>query len=340
MADKLLFNGESFTSVTGTEYTVLNFVRAGTQGEIYRVKSRDGNIYALKIYFFSIAKAKHLYNDIENLVTKWKKPGAGFVWPREIAVFSNTFGYIMNYVDLSKFKGIFEDDCILERDLAVKVCLNIAQSMQALHLNGLCYKDLSPNNFMFNPANGQIVLFDCDNINPRGTKSTVSGTPGYRAPEIVLLKNYPNEFSDIYSMATIFFKVWMGHDIAPMEGSVFYSRFFGIMEAGGSESELYLYGTNPVFIFDESNRTNSLDESDEFQFGKILLWRHFMPEDLKQLLTETFTVGLFRPDLRAADGRWVDCFKEIGKRIVACKACGSKNVGGIDFCIDCHERLV
>lgn len=81
----------------------------------------------------------------------------------------------------------------------------VAYILSGLHLNGMVYCDLSPNNiFISDDENSLVNLIDADNIEYADSIKSAIYTPNYEVPEID--RGSKNSFySDIYAFATLSF---------------------------------------------------------------------------------------------------------------------------------------
>ena len=89
-----LKNGTILTSESGNKYTVVSFLGAGGQGEVYDVEC-GGKHYALKWYFKGSATTRQK-KILETIIAKGS-PDVSFLWPMELIVPTQgeLFGYIM-----------------------------------------------------------------------------------------------------------------------------------------------------------------------------------------------------------------------------------------------------
>ena len=62
------------------------------------------------------------------------------------------------------------------------------------------------------------------------------------------------------------------------------------------------YGTNPIFIFDPSNKTNRPVKG--YQDNALIYWPIY-PEKLRQMFTKAFTEGLTSPNKRVTEPEWI-----------------------------------
>ena len=120
---------------------------------------------------------------------------------------------------------------------------------QQLHTRGLCYQDLNFGSFFVDPIRGGVLICDADNITVEGLLGGVLGTPKFMAPEVVRRETIPSSGTDLYSMAVLFFyALFQWH---PLEGK----REAAIRERT-PETQLQLYGREPLFLFDPSSDAN------------------------------------------------------------------------------------
>ena len=79
---------------------------------------------------------------------------------------------------------------------AIGFTLEILPALSYLHVNGLVYNDLKPENIMV--TEDQLKLIDLGAVSPVNSFGYLYGTPGYQAPEIV--RTGPTVASDIYTV--------------------------------------------------------------------------------------------------------------------------------------------
>ena len=336
--DGQLKNGSIIISQSGNRYTVQKLLGAGGQGEVYAVKLGT-ETYALKWYFKHTATVMQR-NILENLISKGK-PDSSFLWPMDLISQSDgSLGYIMelrppefkSIVDLMKRKAEpnFYNLC--------KVAFNLTKGYQKLHGMGYSYRDISFGNLFFNPDNGEVLICDNDNVSINGKDdSSVYGTPRFMAPEIVVGKAKPSRNTDLFSLAVLLFYIFMLNH--PLEGK---------LEANIKCMDIFamnqLFGTNPIFIFDPDDKSNRPLRG--YQDNAIIYWDLY-PQQLKDLFTQAFTIGLKSPARRVTENKWLETFANKMSEIIICPNCGAEiildenkeNLGVAHTCWNCQSSV-
>lgn len=110
------------------------------------------------------------------------------------------------------------DDC---RE-AVRLVIQIARALQAVHDQGIVHRDLKPANILLNPA-GEAILTDfglalpADSSMPLTVEGHIVGTPEYMSPEQVSAPSLIDARSDIFSLGLVLFQMLTGQ--LPYKGS-------------------------------------------------------------------------------------------------------------------------
>ena len=307
--------GTILKSESGNKYTVIQLLGSGGQGEVYSVESR-GKTYAMKWYYKNTA-TENQKEILDNLIQKGQ-PDVSFLWPQDMIYQSRgeSFGYIMplrpkNYksiVDMMKRKAEPSFYCLC------KAAYNLCKGYNALHAKGYSYRDISFGNVFFDPDTGEVLICDNDNVSFNGSKSGIYGTPRFMAPEIVLGKAKPSRNTDLFSLAVLLFYMFMLNH--PLEGK---------REAQIKCMDIHamnrLYGTDPLFIFDPDNKDNRPLVG--YQDNALVFWDLY-PQQLKELFTTSFTVGLTQPNRRVTETKWLETFANLMSGIIICPHCGAE----------------
>lgn len=307
--------GTVLTSESGNRYTVEKLLGSGGQGEVYSVIA-DHKTYALKWYYKNTA-TKNQKEILDNLIQSGQ-PDPSFLWPQDMIfrAYGESFGYIMplrpgNYksiVDMMKRKAEPSFYCLC------KAAYNLTKGYNALHGKGYSYRDISFGNVFFDPDTGDVLICDNDNVSYNGAKTGIYGTPRFMAPEIVVGKAKPSRNTDLFSLAVLLFYMFMLNH--PLEG-----RREAQIKCMDIHAMNQLYGTDPLFIFDPDNRDNRPLAG--YQDNATIFWDLY-PQQLKELFTASFTVGLQQPNRRITESKWLETFANLMSGIMICPNCGAE----------------
>jgi DNA-binding helix-hairpin-helix protein with protein kinase domain len=296
---------------------VEQFLGGGGQGEVYRV-DLDGSPVALKWYFPAQATPAQKQN-LRTLIARGA-PNSRFLWPLELvsAMEVGGFGYLMRLRE-ARFKSIVD---LMKRriDPSFRVLatagLELAHSFLELHAKGLCYRDISFGNVFFDPASGEVLIGDNDNVSVDGAANGgVLGTPRFIAPEVVRGEAVPGTQTDLFSLAVLLFYMLMVHH--PLEG-----RKEAAIRCFDLPAMTRLYGTEPVFIFDPDDDSNRPVPG--YHDNALAFWPLY-PQFLRDLFTRAFTDGLHDPLGRVRESEWRAALVQWRDAIVYCPQCGAEN---------------
>lgn len=321
-----LREGETVQTFTTNEpLTVLKKLGEGGQGAVYLVEGQRLGRKALKWYNHEQATEEQR-KTIQDLVQQGPPSGeAGrrFVWPIDLVYSprSPQFGYLMDLIDTQRFAELGEVWAKRKPAPTMKALCNIsyavADSYRALHLRGLCYRDISAGNIMFDPIQGDVLICDNDNIGVNNqSEAQVWGTMEYMAPEVVRKEAKPSTDTDLHSLAVLLFQLWIWHH--PFHGQMEYDiRSWDLI------AKQKIYGQKPIFIFDPNNHENRLPNDPDYDTARRR-WE-VCPQPLKEKFIQAFTIGLHNPKRRVTEGEWRKLFLELEDCIVPCPHDGAEN---------------
>ncbi|WP_373086106.1 hypothetical protein [Sneathiella sp.] len=336
-------SGQSFATLNGRQGRFGELLGAGGQGEVYHVIV-DGLPFALKWYHQHYTEIDTgLRLRLERGVRRGA-PTNDFLWPLDLVEVqgNRSFGYIM-LLRKADFRGIRDLIALppnrLELTLAnrIRLCQQLAHSFFELHASGFCYQDINFGNIFVNPDTARILICDNDNVNIDGADASIYGTRKFMAPEVVRRESLPNSRTDLFSMAVLFFYTIFGWH--PLDG-----RRENEISVLNADSEMSLYGTNPVFVFDPDRDENG--PVDGVHDWIVARWQS-LPQALRQLFIRSFTDGLRDPTLRVLETEWMNILKTIPDAIHTCHECSFEHVISIEKdqsfapaeCLSCGEVL-
>ena len=313
--DGQLRPGTVITTQAQISYRVVSLLGAGGQGEVYDVEA-GGQHKALKWYFSGSALPQQL--EILTRLVELGTPDSSFLWPEDLALDpqEERFGYIMG-LRPKNYKGLQDLlKCRIDPTFEVlcRTAFNLVRAYEKLHSKGNCYRDISFGNLFFDPETGDVLICDNDNVAPRDMPGLVMGTPRFMAPEIVRGEAKPSRYTDQFSLAVLLFYIFMvAH---PLDG-----KREAQIKCYDIPAQNKLYGTDPLFIFDPNDDSNRPVPG--IQDNALIYWPMY-PQELKDLFTESFTVGLMNPNKRVTENRWLAVLGNMLSGIVHCPKCGAE----------------
>ncbi|WP_232681703.1 hypothetical protein [Nocardioides sp. R-C-SC26] len=301
--------------------TVTSLLGEGGQGYVFEVARTHGSTLALKWYKPTSASSEQ-YREMQTLV-EFGSPHDRFLWPLSMAKVPGHpgFGYVMHvrdprYLELSYLlSNVDRDGRPLNVSFAatINLCRQVAFSFLRLHARGLCYRDISFGNVFFEPATGDVLICDNDNVGVDDGTGRVLGTPYFMAPEVVADTTYatlPSTATDRHSLAVLlFYALFLGH---PLEGA---------RTASGLRDGAWLqhhFGRGALFCQhpdDSGNRPPSI----------VQQYWDLYPAFLRELFTQAFVAGLWEPARRVTEGQWIKAMDRLGDAMTTCPHCPVTN---------------
>lgn len=194
-------------------YEIIDKVGSGGMADVYKAKCHRLNRYvAIKIL-------KPEYSDDKNFVAKFRaeaQSAAGLSHPNIVNVYDvgdddGLYYIVMELVEGITLKRFIERKGKLEIKEAVGIAIQIAQGMEAAHLNHIIHRDIKPQNIIIS-RDGKVKVTDFG-IAKAATSNTVTqnaiGSVHYLSPEQAR-GGYSDEKSDIYSLGVTLYEMLTG----------------------------------------------------------------------------------------------------------------------------------
>lgn len=302
----------------GSSWRVGALLGEGGQGAVYQLEpvSGDGMPLALKWYRPEAAHPEQHAALVR--LAQLPAPSAAFLWPIEVVERPDGFGYVMpvrpaGHVPVAELLTGRVDAPF---STVTRLCMGLADCFLQLHTQGLCYRDISLGNVFFDPVTGAPLVCDNDNVGLDGRdQARVLGTSRFMAPEVVVGSALPSTSTDLYSLAVLIFYLLMFHH--PLQGrrELEHACF-------DRDVERKLFGTDPLFIFDPVDTSNT---PDPLVHGAVLQYWPLYPGYIADDFVRAFTVGLHEPSRRVREGVWRSHLSRLLDGIVVC-GCGRENL--------------
>ena len=201
-------------------YTIISVLELGESSQIYKVlDEKTGGIKVAKVYENNYTKTFKKETKIFKMIQRLNIPNTIKFYESSVGNFTinghtkKKMYIIQEYGSkgclfdaLKKTKNGFTED------VCQYILLNILNSVEALHKEGICHRDIKTENIVLVGDNYDIKLIDfgysakfTDGKNQKKKLITFAGTPYYCPPEILEGKHYDGPKADIFSIgATLF----------------------------------------------------------------------------------------------------------------------------------------
>ena len=315
-----LSKNEIITLDENEKMEVVSLLGSGGQGEVYLVKINDKE-FALKVYIET--PSDEFVENLRNNISRGE-PCSTFIWPKQLITFDDGHvGYLMdlrpnNYKSFISYlngKEVFKNQATL-----IRWCIELCASFKKLHEFGFSYQDLNDGSFFLDPDTGDLLICDNDNVTANKCNLGVLGKMRYMAPEIVRGEQEPDIHSDRFSLAVILFMaLCVGN---PYEGERL--KEYDIID---DEAEMELFGTNPIFVYHKTNKTNRPIRG--YHTSLIKRWP-LIPIYIKEAFHRCFVDGLVnRENERTTEIEWIKLLSKYRDELTTC-TCGREYKYGLE----------
>lgn len=123
---------------------------------------------------------------------------------------------VMEYVPYGTLRNYLNTHGVLDAPQAVKVCLEIAQSLKEAHDKGIIHRDIKPDNILLDMKGAKLTDFGLARLNEQTSSNThtqaVMGTFAFMSPEQRLSAKRITHQADIYSLSASLFSMLSKED--------------------------------------------------------------------------------------------------------------------------------
>ncbi|WP_455715584.1 Stk1 family PASTA domain-containing Ser/Thr kinase [Anaerosporobacter sp.] len=200
-------------------YEIIEKVGTGGMADVYKAKCHRLNRYV------AIKVLKAEYSDDQTFVAKFRgeaQSAAGLSHPNIVNVYDvgddgNLHYIVMELVEGITLKSFIERKGKLEIKEAVGIAIQIAQGMEAAHVNHIIHRDIKPQNIIIS-REGKVKVTDFGIAKAASSNTITSNAMGsvhYISPEQAR-GGYSDEKSDIYSLGVTLYEMLIGK--VPFEG--------------------------------------------------------------------------------------------------------------------------
>lgn len=310
----------------GQKARIIRYLGEGAQGAVFLVEI-NGSQKALKLYKYQ-PTGEFLANLKKNVAEG--TPSPLFLWPEAmLRPFNGLNGYIMDlrpegYHEFSKFRLAAVRFRSIEAMLTAAI--DMCSAFRSLHAKGLSFQDINDGGFFINPDTGRVLVCDCDNVFPHGELSGIMGKARYIAPEVVSGTNYPDSYSDRFSMAVMMFMIFcLDH---PFEG-LNVVRHPCMTE----DLERQLFGKDIRFIYDPADTSNRPVRG--IHRNVLTMWP-LLPQLLRDTFAQEFSAAKFAdPQSRLTEMQWIERLMRVRDMLIRCPRCGDELFAdGVSRCLN------
>ncbi|MEI6235971.1 MAG: protein kinase [Planctomycetota bacterium] len=196
----------------------------------------------------------------------------------------------------------------------LKIARNCATGIANIHDKGMVHADIHYRNFLVDPKSAQVVVIDLDGLVVDGfLPPQVDGMMGFMAPEIILRKAKPNEFSDRHSLAVLILHILLLRNV--MQPLYCYDEDDQQRSDMAGYGQYACFSENPV---DQRNRPANLGVP--FYRNGCLSFQSLTPR-LQKLSERALLHGLRKPAVRPSAKEWEVALGEAMATAFKCPQC-------------------
>lgn len=196
-------------------YTIVDTLGAGAVAEVYRARSPEGRIVALKILNEGAAQQPRIRQFLRNeyeIMTTLRMPG--IVQAIDYGEVGNRPYLAMEVAEGQNLEEMLNRQKTLGESVAINLIKQVANTLHNIHERSIVHRDIKPANIVIT-RDGRALLIDFGAAINRTKhvddgKHSIFGTPSFLSPEQIRNSAAVDGRADLYSLAVILYRMISG----------------------------------------------------------------------------------------------------------------------------------
>jgi len=209
--------------VIDDRYHILELLGRGGMGSVYKVEQIHlRKILAMKLLHENLVARKQLVSRFTREARAISKLSSQHtVQVYDFGRFEEVFYLVMEHLEGVELDKILNEQGAMPPERAVRIVIQMCESLGEAHAHGIVHRDLKPENVMIlkqGPKPDFVKIMDFGLAKVRGlddpytvqSQKDIFGTPYYMSPEQIRAKGVDTR-ADVYALGALLFKMLTGH---------------------------------------------------------------------------------------------------------------------------------
>ena len=196
-------------------YLLTDSLGVGAVAEVYRARSPEGRMVALKILNESASLQPRIRQFLRNeyeIMTTLRMPG--IVQAIDFGEVGNRPFLAMEIAEGQTLEEMLNRQKTLGESVAINLCKQLATTLNGIHERSIVHRDIKPGNIVIT-GDGRALLIDFGaainrNKHVDDGKRAIFGTPAFLSPEHIRNSATVDGRADLYSLGVIFYRMLSG----------------------------------------------------------------------------------------------------------------------------------
>ena len=196
-------------------YLLTDSLGVGAVAEVYRARSPEGRMVALKILNESASLQPRIRQFLRNeyeIMTTLRMPG--IVQAIDFGEVGNRPFLAMEIAEGQTLEEMLNRQKTLGESVAINLCKQLATTLNGIHERSIVHRDIKPGNIVIT-GDGRALLIDFGaainrNKHVDDGKRAIFGTPAFLSPEQIRNSAAVDGRADLYSLGVIFYRMLSG----------------------------------------------------------------------------------------------------------------------------------